>query len=79
MIFKFIHAHRLLTKERAAMEINMVKHDWMDLIYPEDIKKFDNIYGNKAVFPMHGALELKPRRRDVEKQLWRHCADLYNM
>lgn len=67
----------LLTKERPAMEINMVKHDWHD--YPEEIKPFTNIYGKKAIFPVHGMLQQLPRSRDVKNQLMKHCAELYNM
>lgn len=59
------------------MEINMVKHDWHD--YPEEIKTFPNIYGKKAIFPVHGMLQQLPRSRDAEKKLLKHCADLYDM
>lgn len=61
------------------MDINVVKHDWMDLVYPEEKKTFDNVYGKKSVFPMHNAVILKQRSRDVKRQLWKHCAGLYDM
>lgn len=78
MNFFFRNFNRLLCKERPAMEINTVTHDWHEF-YPEEIKSFTNIYDKKAIFPMHGMLKLKQRNRDVERKLWKHCDDLYDM
>lgn len=78
LIILFTIAHRLLAKDRPAMEINTVKHDWHEY-YPEEIKSFPNIYSNKAVFPLHGLLKLKKRNRDAQRQLWKHCAGLYDL
>lgn len=67
----------LLTKERPAMEINMMKHEWHD--YPEEIKQFTNVFGKKAIFPVHGMLQLKRRTPEVVQRLLKHCAELYTM
>lgn len=79
MLLLLLHLNRLLTKDRPAMEIDVVKHDWHEY-YPEDMQFFTNVYGHKAIFPLHGLLKLKPRSREFWKQqLWKHCADLYDM
>lgn len=69
--------NRLLTKDRSVSPINAVKHDWHD--YPEEIKQFPNIYGKKAIFPVHGMPQQLKLSHDAEKQLLNHCAELYKM
>lgn len=78
MNFAIYFHFRLLTKERKAIEMHIVPHQWREY----DSKDFYNpndIYGDKSIFPMHGLIRLKPVDNEVKKRLKQHCADLRKM
>lgn len=69
---------RLLTANRAAIEINAISHEWRE--YPLAFDNLANVYGKKAIFPVHGLLKLEPRLdTEVKRHLWQHCTDLRDM
>lgn len=77
IIFIF-SSFRLLTKNRKAIEINSINHDWKEYS-PEEYKQPEVVYGAKSVFPMHGLLRLKPIDERTKKRLKRHCEELRNL
>lgn len=71
---------RLLTAKHPAIEINPVNsHEWREY-YPEEFTSYDNVYGDKAIFPVHGLLNLKPHLdKEAKRKLRQHCEELRNL
>ncbi|XP_055295310.1 probable ATP-dependent RNA helicase spindle-E [Sitodiplosis mosellana] len=69
---------KLLTKNRKAIEINPVQHEWKEY-NADEFTKPDNVYGAKAIFPMHGLLRLNPIDDRTKKKLKKYCEELHKM
>lgn len=77
-IRKHCFHNRLLTKNRKAVEINPVQHNWKEY-NPNDYKQPDSVYGDKAIFPMHGLLRLQPMDERTKKRLRKHIKEMCDL
>lgn len=69
----------MLTKDRPAIEINTVKHEWKEY-KPQEFKELADVYLGKSIFPVHGLVHLEKNiQSDVKKQLIYHCNELHKM
>lgn len=75
-----IASHRLLSKERKPIEVNIVAHEW-STVGDDDLQnpRVKNLYGEKAIFPVHGIVRLQGITQEAKHRLQRHCAELRSM